>query len=119
MLVGARQVSEQGVRAIGPLLIWVAEARGGGHYGGGGQVCDGGAGEERGQLAGGREACPSVTADAGVPAVESLCQEVAGAERALVLQVTAALTAAGVQAVTAGPLLLLLLHVLHHGAGWE
>ena len=116
----AGQVPEQRVRAIGPLLIGVTQA------GGGGQVSDGGAGQQRGQLAGRGEgvagAEAGVAANAGVSAVESLGQEVARAEGAPVLHVAAGL-AGGVQAVTAGPLLdrlvLVLVHVLHHGAGGE
>ena len=75
---GAGQVPEQRVRAIGPLLIRVTQP------GGGGQVSDRGAGEQRGQLAGRGEAGggaeAGVASDARVSAVESLGQEVAGAE---------------------------------------
>ena len=115
----AWQVPEQRVRAIGPLLIGVTQP------GGGGQVSDGGAGQQRGQLAGGGEgvagAEAGVAANAGVPAVESLGQKVAGAEGSAVLHVAAGLAGGGVEAVTAGPLLdrPVLVHVLHHGAGGE
>ena len=114
----AGQVPKQRVRAIGPLLIRVTQP------GGRGQVSDRGAGEQRGQLAGRGEAGggaeAGVAPDARVSAVESLGQEVAGAEGAPVLHMAAGLAGGGVQAVTAGALLgLVLVHVLHHGAGGE